>query len=328
MKALLVDSSSGKPVMVPGEYPKPEPGKNEILVKIEATALNRADLLQKKGNYPVPEGESPILGLEMSGVVAEVGVKVSRFKKGDLVFGLLSGGGYAEYCVVNEDLAMPIPDSLSMEEAAAMPETFLTAWQSLYWSGELKDKETVLIHAGASGVGTSAIQVAKQIFNAQVIVTAGSFEKLELCRSLGADLGINYKTEDFAEIIEAEFGKGAVNLILDFVGSPYWHQNIAVLSMDGRLVHLGLLGGAAVENMNLVHILRNRLTIRGSTLRNRSDEYKALLTGEFMDVVYEYVNDGRIKPVIDSVYDWKDVEAAHRRMKENKSAGKIVLTGM
>lgn len=328
MKALLVDSSSGQPAMVPGEYPKPEPGQNEILVKIEATALNRADLLQKKGNYPVPEGASPILGLEMAGVVAAVGHEVSRFKKGDLVFSLLSGGGYAEYCVVNEDLAMPIPDSLSMEEAAAMPETFLTAWQALYWSGELQDTETALIHAGASGVGTSAIQVAKQIFNARVIVTAGSREKLELCRSLGADLGINYKTDDFAELIEAEFGKGAVNLILDFVGPPYWHQNIAVLSMDGRLVHLGLLGGTAVKNMNLADILRKRLTIRGSTLRNRSDEYKALLTGEFRDVVYEYVSEGRIKPVIDSVYDWKDVETAHRRMKENKNAGKIVLTGM
>ncbi|CAN5471441.1 NAD(P)H-quinone oxidoreductase [soil metagenome] len=328
MKVLDVDRSTGNPLMKFAYNPKPEPGPHELLVKIEATALNRADLLQKAGKYPVPDGASPILGLEMSGRVAETGENITLFEEGDLVFGLLSGGGYAEYCVIPEAHAMPIPESLSFEEAAGISETFLTACQGLLWNVEISDDETVLIHAGASGVGTSAIQIAKLLFNARVIVTAGSIEKLNLCKSLGADIGINYKTEEFADVIEKEIGESSVDLILDFVGSPYWHQNIQVLAIDGRMVLLGLLGGASVDKMNLGTILRKRLTIRGSTLRNRSDEYKALLTEEFMDVVYESIVSKQIKPVIDSIYNWEDTEDAHQRMKQNKNAGKIILTGM
>ncbi len=328
MKALIVDNTSGKPEMKPGEYPAPEPSPYELLVKIEATALNRADLLQKSGNYPVPDGVSPILGLEMAGRVEKTGEEVTEFEEGDLVFGLLSGGGYAEYCTIPASHAMPMPESLSFEEAAGISETFLTAFQGLLWNGEIFDEETVLIHAGASGVGTSAIQIAKQIFNARVIVTAGSSQKLDLCRSLGADLAINYKTENFADVIEDETGKSSVDLILDFVGSPYWEKNIRVLAMDGRMVHLGLLGGATVEEMNLGQVLRKRLTIRGSTLRNRSKEYKALLTEQFLDEAFELIESKQMKPVIDSVYDWKDVEKAHQRMKNNENAGKIILTGM
>lgn len=328
MKALIVDNSSGTPEMKPGEHPTPEPKPDELLVKIEATALNRADLLQKSGNYPVPDGASPILGLEMAGRVEKTGEEVTQFEEGDLVFGLLAGGGYAEYCTIPADHAMPLTESLSFEEAAGISETFLTAFQALLWNGEIFDVETVLIHAGASGVGTSAIQIAKQIFNARVIVTAGSSHKLDLCRSLGADLAINYRTDNFADVIEEEIGNSPVDLILDFVGSPYWEQNIRVLAMDGRMVHLGLLGGAKVEQMNLGQILRKRLTIRGSTLRNRSKEYKALLTEQFVDEAFELIESKQMKPVIDSVYDWNDVEAAHRRMIENKSAGKIILNGM
>ena len=328
MKALIVDNTSGKPEMKPGEYPAPEPSPYELLVKIEATALNRADLLQKSGNYPVPDGVSPILGLEMAGRVEKTGEEVTEFEEGDLVFGLLSGGGYAEYCTIPASHAMPMPESLSFEEAAGISETFLTAFQGLLWNGEIFDEETVLIHAGASGVGTSAIQIAKQIFNARVIVTAGSSQKLDLCRSLGADLAINYKTENFADVIEDETGKSSVDLILDFVGSPYWEKNIRVLAMDGRMVHLGLLGGATVEEMNLGQILRKRLIIRGSTLRNRSKEYKALLTEQFLDEAFELIESKQMKPVIDSVYDWKDVEKAHQKMKNNENAGKIILTGM
>ncbi len=324
MKALLVDSSSGTPVMVPGTFEKPKPGPHELLVKIEATALNRADLLQKAGKYPVPKGASPILGLEMSGRVTEIGENVTQFEVGDLVFGLLSGGGYAEYCVIPEDHAIPVPESISFEEAAGIPETFLTACQALLWIGEISDDETVLIHAGASGVGTAAIQIAKQLFNARIIVTAGSSEKLNLCKSLGADAGINYKTDDFADVI----GESSVDLILDFVGSSYWHQNIRVLAMDGRMVHLGLLGGSSVDKMNLGIILRKRLTIRGSTLRNRTDKYKAQLTEEFMDTTFDLISSKKMKPVIDSVFDWKDVEKAHQRMKNNENAGKIILNGM
>lgn len=328
MKALLVDSSEKKPKMVQGEHPDPELGPDDLLIKIEATALNRADLLQKSGKYPPPDGASPLLGLEMSGIVEEIGPDVTLFEVGDEVCGLLPGGGYAEYCVIPESLALPIPESLSFEEAAAIPEVFLTAFQGLLWCGEIFEGETVLIHAGASGVGTAAIQIAKMVYDARVVVTAGSDEKLELCRSLGADLAINYKTQDFADVTHKEIGKDRIDLILDFVGSPYWDQNINVLAMDGRLIHLGLLGGAEVENMSLVPILRKRLTVRGTTLRNRSEEYKKLLVEEFYETVYDQIAAGEIAPVIDSVYDWSEVEEAHQKMEENRNAGKIILTGM
>lgn len=328
MKALIVDNASGTPVMVPGTHEKPAPGPNELLVKIEATAVNRADLLQKAGNYPVPDGAPPILGLEMAGIVEETGSDAQRFGPGDHLMGLLPGGGYAEYCVIRDDHAMAKPASLSFEEAAAIPEVFLTAYQGLFWIGELFDDETVLIHAGASGVGSAAIQLAGQISGTTIITTAGKESKLDLCRELGADLGINYEHNSFKTVIENEFGSSAVDVILDFVGAPYWHQNIDVLAMDGRLVHLGLLGGSSVDNMNLGTILRKRLSIRGSTLRNRSDEYKALLTKEFTEYFAESFDNGSIRPVIDSVYEWEEAEEAHQRMKRNENAGKIVLTGM
>lgn len=314
--------------MVPGKHDKPKPEPNELLVKVEATALNRADLLQKKGNYPVPEGTSPILGLEMAGIVEESGASTSRFVAGDHVMGHLPGGGYAEFCVIKENHAMPVPDSLSFEEAAAIPEVFLTAFQGLFWLGELFEDETVLIHAGASGVGTAAIQLAGQTTGTTIFTTAGTEAKLELCDSLGADLAINYKEKDFADVIEDETGASPVDVILDFVGAPYWHQNVRLLAMDGRLVHLGLLGGAQTENLDLGKILRKRLTIRGSTLRNRSDEYKALLTKEFCDRFLGKFEERTLRPVIDSVYDWHEAEEAHQRMKHNMNAGKIVLTGM
>lgn len=328
MKALLIDEDSNQPVMKVGEFPDPNPEPHEILVKVEATALNRADLLQKAGKYPVPEGASPILGLEMSGVVEEVGSEVTEFEEGDRVFGLLSGGGYAEYCTIHENMAMTIQDELSFEEAAGIPEVFLTAFQAIYWLGELSNQETILIHAGASGVGTSAIQLAKHLQDARIITTAGTDEKNDLCQRLGSDLSINYKEESFSDVIESEFGENCVDLIIDFVGSPYWEMNIKVLGLDGRLVYLSMLGGAKVDQMNLVPILRKRITIKGSTLRNRSDEYKMKLTKDFKENALELFSNGTINPIIDSVFDWSDVEDAHTRMKNNLNAGKIILTGM
>lgn len=328
MKALLIDSSAKNPKMILSEHPKPKPGANELLVKIESTALNRADLLQKAGKYPVPEGATPILGLEMSGIVEETGENVTEYEPGDAVFGLLPGGGYAEYCTIHENMAMPIPETLSFEEAAAIPEVFLTAWQALDWEGAIYYGEKVLIHAGASGVGTAAIQLSKNLFDATVITTAGRPEKLDLCKQLGADLAINYNNENYAEVIKKEIGENSIDLIIDFVGSPYWEKNIEVLAMDGRVVYLSMLGGATIEKMSLVPILRKRLTISGSTLRNRDDHYKMELTREFVKNAYDLISEQKIKPIIDSVYDWKDVEKAHQRMKNNLNAGKIVLTGM
>lgn len=328
MKALLIDEDSEKPVMRLGEFPDPRPKPNELLVKIEATALNRADLLQKAGKYPVPEGASPILGLEMAGVVAETGSDVTGFETGDRVFGLLSGGGYAEYCTIHQDMAMKMPEDLSFEEAAAIPEVFLTAYQAIDWLGELQKGETILIHAGASGVGTAAIQLAKHLYGAKIITTAGTDQKNELCVELGSELSINYKEKDFSEVIESAFGKQSVDVIIDFVGSPYWDMNIKILGMDGRLIYLAMLGGANVDKMNLVPVLRKRLTIKGSTLRNRSDEYKMKLTKEFESKALNRFTDGNISPIIDSIFDWNNVEEAHSKMKNNLNAGKIILTGM
>ncbi|WP_234567222.1 NAD(P)H-quinone oxidoreductase [Rhodohalobacter sp. 614A] len=328
MKALLIDEESEQPVMKTGEFPTPDPRPNELLVKIEATALNRADLLQKAGKYPVPEGASPILGLEMAGVVAETGSDVSGFEIGDWVFGLLSGGGYAEYCTISQGMAMKIPEALSFEEAAAIPEVFLTAYQAIDWLGELQNGETILIHAGASGVGTAAIQLAKHLFDARIITTAGTDQKNNLCEELGSGLSINYKEKDFADEIESAFGKQSVDVIVDFVGSPYWDNNIKILDLDGRLIYLAMLGGVKVDEINLLPILRKRLTIKGSTLRNRSDDYKMRLTKEFENKALRYFTDGKIKPIIDSIFDWNNVEKAHSKMANNLNAGKIVLTGM
>jgi len=326
MKALLVQEKNGQPVMVAGETQKPVPSDNELLVKIEATALNRADLLQKSGKYPPPEGASEILGLEMAGKVVDPGSSVQNFTEGDRVFGLLPGGGYAEYCVIPENMAMPVPESFSYEEAAAIPEVFLTAYQALIWLGELSENEQVLIHAGASGVGTAAIQLAVQLKGARVCTTSGSVRKQELCDSLGAEININYKQQNFADVIESGLGKERINLIIDFIGKPYWDQNIRLLAIDGRLVYLAMMGGATIEKMSLVPILQKRLSIKGSTLRNRSTAYKEKLTQEFAASCLHLFHNGNLHPVIDSVYDWHDVESAHQRMEQNGNAGKIVMS--
>lgn len=328
MKALVVHTENGKKVMNPGTHPDPVPGENDLLVKIEATALNRADLLQKAGKYPPPEGESPILGLEMSGVVEECGSNVSGFKPGDLVCGLLGGGGYAEYCTIDHRVAMHIPEDFSFEEAAAIPEVFLTAYQALFLLGNLQKGENVLIHAGASGVGTAAIQLSGILKDAYVITTAGSDEKLDLCRALGADLTINYKKESFSEVIEKEKGADSVNLVIDFVGAPYWAMNASILAMDGRFVCLSMLGGAAIENFSLIPVLRKRLTLMGSTLRNRPLSYKIDLMEKFRRETTVLFQNKKLKPVIDRIYDWNDVEKAHQRMTENRNSGKIILSGM
>lgn len=314
--------------MVMGEQPTPSPGPGELLVKVKATALNRADLLQKSGNYPPPAGESTILGLDMAGVVEQVGSDVTRFRPGDPVFGLLPGGGYAEYCTIPEELSLPIPRGWSFEEAAALPEVFLTAWQALVWLGQIGEGETVLIHAGASGVGTAAIQLANRLFGCRVITTAGSEEKLEVCRNLGADLAINYREEEFSERIRSETGPESVDLIIDFIGAPYWEKNLNSLSQDGRLIILAMMGGAVGDRLRLGPLLRKRLTVRGSTLRNRDARYKKRLVADFWDRTEELFLKRELLPVIDSVYDWNDVEAAHRKMEENRNIGKIILNGM
>lgn len=328
MRAITVINKESETALEIADVPTPSPGDREILIKIKATALNRADLHQRAGKYPPPEGASKILGLEMAGVVEETGVKVTKWQPGDKVCALLAGGGYAEYCTIHEDMAMPIPGELPFEEAAAIPETFLTAFQTLDWLGKLQEGETVLIHAGGSGVGTSAIQLARHLYDAQIVTTAGKPRKLDAAKELGADFAYNYKTQNYAEEIINDIGPDSVDLIIDFIGQPYWRKNIEVLAMDGRVVYLSFLGGHRLEEMSLAPILKKRLSIMGSTLRSRDLDYKIALTRDFAERALPLFADGTLHPVIDSTFDWTETEQAHQRMADNQNTGKIVLTGM
>jgi tumor protein p53-inducible protein 3 len=323
MKAILVKQPGGPEQLELGEYDKPLPMPYQLLVKVHATALNRADTLQRQGKYPPPVGASPLLGLEIAGEVVEAGTSCKKYKKGDKVFGLLPGGGYAEYAVIDEDMAMPVPDNLTMEEAAAIPEVFLTAFQALSWLGKLKSGERILIHAGASGVGTAAIQLARQM-QAEVLVTASEW-KLHACKEIGAHKAINYKEAPFEDEVFAFTNGEGVDVIVDFISGPYFKQNIECLRLDGRLIVLASLGGGNVTDFDMRKILVKRLQVIGSTLRSRSKEYQAKLTHDMSNFTMEHFKSGAIKPVIDSVYDWQDAAEAHRYMEQNKNIGKIVL---
>jgi putative PIG3 family NAD(P)H quinone oxidoreductase len=323
MRAVTVLESGGPEQLAIDDVPTPEPGPHEVLVQVHATALNRADTFQRRGHYPPPEGASEILGLECAGTVAATGPGVVDWSEGDRVFGLLAGGGYAEYTVTHTDALMALPPGLSMEEAAAIPEVFLTAYQALHWLGGLVPGHRVLIHAGASGVGTAAIQLARRA-DAVPYVTA-SAPKHDVCRELGAEAAIDYEREDFAARIHALTDGAGVDVILDFIGAPYFEANVASLAMDGRIVQLATLGGSTVEDVSLRDLMAKRVHLLATTLRNRSLEYKIQLTQEFASDVLPAFIDGNLQPVIDSTYDWTDVADAHRRMEANSNAGKIVL---
>lgn len=308
--------------MYMGEWETPTPAPHEILVKVAATALNRADTMQRKGHYPPPPGASPLMGLEMSGEVVAMGAKASKWKEGDKVCGLLPGGGYAEYVVIHEDLAMPVPEGLSLVEAAGIPEVFMTAFQAMFWLGKLEKGQSVLLHAGASGVGTAAIQMAKAI-DAHVSVTA-SAKKHKICLELGADMAIDYRSEDFqAEILNTHPAKG-VHLIVDPISGSYFPKNLEVLLPDGKLVILAFMGGMKSE-INFVKVMVKRLQVMGSTLRARNLAYKIALSKDLQDKFWSKFEDRSIKPVIDREFDWTEVQDAHRYMEENKNIGKVIL---
>ncbi len=315
-----------------GEIDTPVYGPDELLVRVRATAVNRADLMQRDGKYPPPPGASEILGLEMAGTVEAVGGSCADWKVGDKICGLLPGGGYAQYVVLPQSLAIRIPDEMPFktapfETAAAIPEVFLTAYQALYWLGEFAPGESVLIHAGGIGVGTAAIQLARRIrgVSAGRIFITASKTKHAVCRELGADVAIDYKSEDFATVVTEVTGGDGVNLVIDFIGAPYFEQNIAALGMDGRLVLLAMMGGSRLKDVSLSRLFSKRIHVKASTLRSRKLDYKAALTSDFVRDVMPALIDGSIGPVIDQVYDWKDVEAAHARMADNLNAGKIVM---
>jgi putative PIG3 family NAD(P)H quinone oxidoreductase len=302
----------------------PEVGEKQILVKTQAIGINRADILQRQGKYPPPAGESSIPGLEISGEIVAIGGAVTKWKTGDSVCGLLAGGGYAEYAVMEEALAMSIPKGLSFEEAAAIPEAFLTAWQALHRHAQIKKGQQILLHAAASGVGTAALQLIKKE-GAEAIAIA-SAQKHDLCKQLGAAGTIDYKKESFSKVVLEKYSPNGVSLIIDFIGAAHWDQNLACLGVDGMLIVLGLLGGAAPQILPIQTLLQKRWTIKGSTLRNRTLEEKAALTENLVQGTWKDFEEGCLFPVIDKIFPWEEVVAAHLLMESNKSAGKIILT--
>ncbi|WP_078394465.1 NAD(P)H-quinone oxidoreductase [Shouchella patagoniensis] len=323
MKAITVKQPGDAKQLQISDQDKPKTKDSELLVRVKAAAVNRTDLLMREGKAGYET--NPILGVEVAGVV-EQSPDERNFVIGDRVMGLVNGGGYAEYAVMPAERAMKVPVALSFAEGAAIPEVFLTAYQTLFWHGKLQEQETVLIHAGASGVGTAAIQLAKQLKNATVIVTAGSQDKLDFCQSLGADVLINYKEEDFSEKVkEATNGKG-VDVILDFIGADYWEKNLASIATEGRWVLIGILGGAEVETLNLFALMSKCVQLTGTLLTPRSDTYKAELTNEFAHVALPLFEKKTLQPVVDKIFPIEESTIAHEHMEANKNIGKIVLS--
>ncbi|RHW41951.1 NAD(P)H-quinone oxidoreductase [Neobacillus notoginsengisoli] len=323
MKAITVKQPGGADQLQITEHAKPEPKDGEILIKVKASAVNRTDIINREKSLGYLD--NPILGVEVAGTVEKVGPG-SEIEVGTRVMGLVNGGGYAEYVVMPADRAMMIPNHhLSFEEAAAIPEVFLTAYQTLFWIGQLRANETVLIHAGGSGVGTAAIQLAKQIGQANVITTAGSEEKLDFCRSLGADVCINYKEQNFDEEILTITNNQGVDLILDFIGASYWSKNLSSIKVDGRWVLIGILGGANIENVNLMDLMSKRIQLTGTLLTPRSDAYKAALTTEFANKTLDLFANHKLRPIVDQVFPFNQIQQAHEHMENNKNIGKIIL---
>jgi NADPH:quinone reductase len=302
-------------------FARPEPGSGEILIKVAAAGINRPDLMQRAGLYPPPPGASETLGLEVSGEVVSIGKCVTRWKEGDLVCALLSGGGYAEYAVADEGSALPVPKGLSMVEAAALPETVFTVWANVFEAGALKPGERFLVHGGASGIGTTAIQMARA-HGARVFATAGDAQKCAACAKLGAERAINYRTEDFEAVVR---DAGGADVILDMVGGPYVQKNLNILNDLGRCVMIAFLQGPQAE-LNLMRMMLKRLTLTGSTLRSRAKAEKARLAREVERVVWPWIETGKVKPIIDSTFPLSDAEAAHARLQSGGHVGKIVLT--
>ncbi len=323
MKAIVCLSSGGPEVLRLAEVPDPVPSPEQLLVRVRATALNRADTLQRMGSYPPPPGESEILGLELAGEVEAKGAAVRDFAVGDRVFGLVGGGGYAQKALLHHQLAMRIPQDWSFIQAAAVPEVFLTAQETLFTLGDLKGGETVLVHAAGSGVGTAGIQMAHHV-GARVLVTAGSEEKIRKTLELGAEDGCNYKEKDFSLWVEEVTGGQGVDLIQDFIGAAYWERNLRSLKEGGRLVLVGLMGGSQVE-VNLGVLLRKRLKIFGSVLRTRSLADKIAVTQRFQERWLPLLASGTLRPIIDRVFPLSQAAEAHRYMEANRNFGKVVL---
>ena len=324
MTAIAIREPGGPDVLVASEQPLPSPGEGEILVKVIAAGVNRPDVMQRQGHYPPPKGATEIPGLEIAGEVVELGRGTKRWKQGDKVMALVVGGGYAEYCLAFETHALPVPANLSIVEAAAIPETFFTVWHNVFERGKLAAGETLLVHGGSSGIGTTAIQLAKAL-GARVITTAGTPEKCGACRKLGADLAIDYKTEDFVALTkQATQGRGA-DLILDMVGGDYVSRNYEAAAVEGRIVQIAFLASSRVT-LDLMRLMLKRLTHTGSTLRARAVADKTAIARAVENDVLPLITSGRVKPHIDSTFPLAQASAAHARMEGGQHIGKIVLT--
>ena len=324
MRFIDLPSHGGPEVMRLSQAPLPKPAKGEVLVKVLAAGVNRPDVAQRQGIYPPPKDASPILGLEIAGEVVALGEGVTEFKLGDRVCALANGGGYAQYCTVPAGQALPFPRGYDAVKAAALPETFFTVWANLFQMAGLTEGETVLIHGGTSGIGTTAIQLAKT-FGAEVYATAGSAEKCEACVKLGAKRAINYREEDFAEVVKAETGGKGVDVVLDMIGAAYFEKNLAALAKDGCLSIIAFLGGAVAEKVNLTPIMVKRLTVTGSTMRPRTANEKRAIRDDLVARVWPLVENGQVAPVINRVFTLDEVAEAHRLMESSNHIGKIVM---
>lgn len=324
MRFIDLPSHGGPEVMTMSEAPLPRPAKGEVLLKVEAAGVNRPDVAQRQGTYPPPKDASPILGLEVAGEVVALGEGVTEFKLGDKVCALANGGGYAQYCVVPAGQALPFPKGYDAVKAAALPETFFTVWANLFQMAGLTEGETVLIHGGTSGIGTTAIQLAKA-FGAEVYTTAGSAEKCEACVNLGAKRAINYREEDFADVVKSETGGKGVDVVLDMIGASYFEKNLAALAKDGCLSIIAFLGGAVAEKVDLRPIMVKRLTVTGSTMRPRTADEKRAIRDELVEQVWPLIESGQVAPVINRVFTLDEVVDAHRLMESSSHIGKIVM---
>jgi NADPH2:quinone reductase len=324
MTAIEITTPGGPDVLKAVARPMPKPAMGEVLIAVEAAGVNRPDLYQRGGNYPPPPGASDIPGLEISGRIVALGLGVHHHQVGEAVCALVSGGGYATHCLAPAPQILPVPKGLSMVEAAALPETFFTVWTNLFERGHLRPGESVLIHGGSSGIGTTAIQLAKA-FGARIFTTAGSLDKCRACETLGADVAIEYKREDFAEVIRQKTSGRGVDVILDMVGGDYFQRNINSLAVEGRLVNIAYQRGAQVE-VNFNPVMRNRLTITGSTLRPRTVEQKGAIAAALREKVWPLIERGTVRPQIFRTFPLAEAAEAHRLLESSDHIGKVVLT--
>ncbi|MDI1232273.1 MAG: NAD(P)H-quinone oxidoreductase [Methylobacter sp.] len=320
MLAIEIENGALKPT----KRAMPTPSANQVLIKVAAAGVNRPDVMQRQGLYPPPPGASDIPGLEVAGTIHTLGNNISSFNAGDRVCALVTGGGYAEYCLASAALCLPVPEGLSFTQAAALPETFFTVWSNIFDRAQLQPGETLLVHGGTSGIGTTAIQLAKA-FNAKVIITAGSTAKCDFCLQLGADAAINYKEQDFVEAIKQLTDNKGVAVILDMIGGDYFPRNLKCMADDGRLVQIAIQNGSKTE-LNLLPVMLKRLTITGSTLRARDDDFKTAIAKRLLEKVWPLLASGSIKPVIHSTFALTDAAKAHQLMESSQHIGKIILT--